>query len=312
MSILTTPSGQASASAPADAAVPEPDAMRERSTKPGGSARRRRRGPNAQLVVGGGLIALIALAALVSLVWTPYDPTHAVAADRLLSPSLAHPMGTDRYGRDVLSGIMAGAQITLLVGTVSVLIGAAIGVPFGILAGMRPKRLGVLIMGGSDVVMAFPGLLLAIVFGAVFGGGTLSAMIALGIGSAPAFARVARSGTLQVMSMDYIFAARAANRSGLAIALRHVVPNIGGMVIVQCSVNFAIAVLAEAGLSFLGLGTLPPTPSWGRMLLDAQQFLATSAYLAIFPGVAIALAVLGFNLLGDGLRDRFDPKMRNR
>lgn len=312
MSVVTTTSAEASASAPAPAAaVPEPD-TRNQGTKSVGSARRRRRGPNAQLVVGGGLIALIALAALVSLFWTPYDPTHAVAVDRLQSPSLAHVMGTDRYGRDVLSGIMAGAQITLLVGTVSVVIGAAIGVPFGILAGMRPKRLGVLIMGGSDVVMAFPGLLLAIVFGAVFGGGTLSAMVALGIGSAPAFARVARSGTLQVMSMDYIFAARAANRSGLAIALRHVVPNIGGMVIVQCSVNFAIAVLAEAGLSFLGLGTLPPNPSWGRMLLDAQQFLATSAYLAVFPGVAIALAVLGFNLLGDGLRDRFDPKMRNR
>jgi len=292
---------------PPDAAPP-----RHPATEPIGTPRRRRRGVNAQLVVGAVLIASIALMALVSLFWTPYDPTHAVAADRLQSPSAAHPMGTDRYGRDVFSGIMAGAQITLLVGTVSVLIGAVIGVPFGVLAGMRPKRLGVLIMGGSDVVMAFPGLLLAIVFGAVFGGGTLSAMIALGIGSAPAFARVARSGTLQVMAMDYVFAARAANRPGLAIALRHVLPNISGMVIVQCSVNFAIAVLAEAGLSFLGLGTLPPTPSWGRMLLDSQQFLATSTYLAVFPGAAIAVAVLGFNLLGDGLRDRFDPKMRNR
>ena len=294
------------------AATPKPSPPSPPVTEPIGSTRARRGRPSAQLVVGAALIALIALMALVSLVWTPYDPTHSVATDRLQQPSPAHPMGTDRFGRDVFSGIMAGAQITLLVGTVSVLIGVLIGVPFGILAGMRPKRLGAAIMGGSDVVMAFPGLLLAIVFGAVFGGGTLSAMIALGIGSAPAFARVARSGTLQVMSMDYIFAARAANRSGLAIALRHVLPNISGMVIVQCSVNFAIAVLAEAGLSFLGLGTLPPTPSWGRMLLDSQQFLATNTYLAIFPGVAIAMAVLGFNLLGDGLRDRFDPKMRNR
>ena len=212
MSLLVTPAERA-ATPQAEAPVPQPPAPTS------STSRRPRPLPNGQLVVGAVLIAAIAAMAIVSLFWTPYDPTHAVAADRLQHPSAAHPMGTDRYGRDVLSGIMAGAQITLLVGTVSVLIGAAIGVPFGILAGMRPKRLGPLIMGGSDVVMAFPGLLLAIVFGAVFGGGTMSAMIALGIGSAPAFARVARSGTMQVMSMDYIFAARAANRPGLSIAI---------------------------------------------------------------------------------------------
>lgn len=274
--------------------------------------RRLRFGPQTQLIVGGALIALIVLTALVSLVWTPYDPTRAVPADRLLFPSLAHPFGTDRYGRDVLSAVMVGSQITLLVGTVAVGIAAVIGVPLGIIAGMRPNKLGTLIMGGSDVVMAFPGLLIAIVFGAVFGADTSTAMIALGIGAAPAFARVARAGTLQVVGTDYVFAARAANRSGFAIAVRHVLPNISGMLVVQCSVNFAIAVLAEAGLSFLGLGTKPPTPSWGRMLQDSQQFLGSYDYLAIVPGIAIAIAVLGFNLLGDGLRDRFDPKMRNR
>lgn len=275
-------------------------------------SRAKRRRPDAQLIVGASLIALVVLVALVSLVWTPYDPTRSVTGERLLSPSLAHPMGTDRLGRDILSGIMTGAQITLLVGTVAVAIAAVIGVPLGIIAGMRPKRLGPVIMGGSDVVMAFPGLLLAIVFGAVFGADTSTAMIALGIGSAPAFARVARAGTLQVVGTDYVFAARAANRSGLAIAVRHILPNISGMLVVQCSVNFAIAVLAEAALSFLGLGTKPPTPSWGRMLQDSQQFLGTHDYLAIFPGLAIAVAVLGFNLLGDALRDRFDPKMRTR
>jgi len=273
---------------------------------------RRRPKADLQLVIGGVLIAIVVLVAIVSVFWTPYDPTRSVAGERLMFPSPAHPMGTDRLGRDVLSGVMAGAQIALLVGTVAVLIGAVIGVPFGILAGMRPKRLGPLIMGGSDVVMAFPGLLIAIVFGAVFGADTTTAMVALGIGSAPAFARVARAGTLQVVGTDYVFAARAANRSGLSIALRHVLPNISGMLVVQCSVNFAIAVLAEAALSFLGLGTKPPTPSWGRMLLDSQQFLGTHDYLAIFPGLAIAVVVLGFNLFGDGLRDRFDPKMRNR
>lgn len=274
--------------------------------------RRLRLGTNAQLAIGGSVILLIIILALVSLVWTPYDPTHSVAGDRLMVPSLAHPMGTDRYGRDVFSAIMVGAQITLLVGTVAVAIAVIIGVPLGILAGMRPNRLGALIMGGSDVVMAFPGLLLAIVFGAVFGANTYTAMIALGIGAAPAFARVARSGTLQVVSGDYVLAARSANRSGFAIAIRHVLPNISGMLFVQCSVNFAIAVLAEAGLSFLGLGTKPPTPSWGRMLQDSQQFLGSHNYLALFPGLAIAVAVLGFNLFGDGLRDRFDPLLRSR
>ena len=274
--------------------------------------RRLRIGADAQLVIGAVLISVIVLTALVSLVWTPYDPTRSVAGDRLLFPSLEHPMGTDRYGRDVLSAIMVGARITLLVGTVAVTIAAAIGVPLGIIAGMRGKKLGALIMGGSDVVMAFPGLLLAIVFGAVFGADTSTAMIALGIGAAPAFARVARAGTLQVITTDYVFAARAANRSSFAIALRHVLPNISGMLVVQCSVNFAIAVLAESGLSFLGLGTKPPTPSWGRALQDSQQFLGTHDYLALFPGLAIAIAVLGFNLLGDGLRDRFDPKLRRR
>lgn len=292
-------------------ARPEPGTAPEASVRER-RARRERRPLEPGLVIGGALILLVALTALVSLVWTPYDPTLAVASDRLQPPSPAHWMGTDRYGRDVLSQVMAGAQITMLVGTIAVAIGLVIGAPLGILAGMRPKRAGVLVMGGSDVLMAFPGLLLAIVFGAIFGGGTVTAMIALGIGSAPAFARVARAGTMQVMSMDYVFAAKAANRPEVAIAVRHVLPNIGGMLIVQCSVNFAIAVLAEAGLSFLGLGTMPPTPSWGRMLLDSQQFLGASDYLIIFPGLAIAIAVLGFNLFGDGLRDRLDPKLRSR
>ena len=290
--------------APSRGSAPAPDSP--------GRLREILSGANTQLIIGCALITLVALAALVSLFWTPYDPTRSVAGDRLLFPSPEHPFGTDRYGRDLLSGIMSGARITLLVGTVAVAIAAVIGVPLGILAGMRPKRLGVLIMGGSDVVMAFPGLLLAIVFGAVFGTDTYTAMIALGIGAAPAFARVTRAGTLQVMKTDYVFAAKAANRSGLAIAIHHVLPNIGGMIVVQCSVNFSIAVLAEAGLSFLGLGTKPPTPSWGRMLQDSQQFLGTHDYLALIPGLAIAIAVLGFNLLGDGLRDRFDPKLRTR
>ncbi|MFI9485172.1 dipeptide ABC transporter ATP-binding protein [Promicromonospora sp. NPDC052451] len=269
---------------------------------------RRRRRVHPQLVIGAVLVGLVLVTALVSLVWTPYDPEHA-GGERLLPPGAEHWLGTDRFGRDVFSQVMAGAQITLLVGVVAVGIAAVAGVPLGVLAGMRRGRLGALLMRGSDILLAFPGLLLAIVLGAVYGAGTVTAMVALGIGSIPAFARVARSGTLQVMRSDYVLAARAANRGELAIARRHVLPNIAGTVLVQCSVNFAVAVLAEAGLSFLGLGTPPPTPSWGRMLQESQQFLGVADHLAIVPGVAVAVAVLGFNLLGDGLRDVFDPRL---
>ncbi|MFI2490032.1 dipeptide ABC transporter ATP-binding protein [Promicromonospora kroppenstedtii] len=275
-------------------------------------ARRRRPGAHPQLVIGAVLVGLVLVTALVSLVWTPYDPVHA-GAERLLPPGAEHWFGTDRFGRDVLSQVMAGAQITLLVGLVAVGIAALVGVPLGVLAGMLQGsgrgRPAAVLMRGTDILLAFPGLLLAIVLGAVYGAGTVTAMVALGIGSIPAFTRVARSGTLQVMRSDYVLAARAANRGEVAIAARHVLPNIAGTVLVQCSVNFAIAVLAEAGLSFLGLGTPPPTPSWGRMLQESQQFLGLADHLAIVPGVAIAVAVLGFNLLGDGLRDVLDPRL---
>ncbi|MFE7505849.1 dipeptide ABC transporter ATP-binding protein [Promicromonospora sp. NPDC057488] len=273
---------------------------------------RRRLGAHPQLVIGAVLVGLVLVTALVSLVWTPYDPEHA-GAERLLPPGAEHWFGTDRFGRDVFSQVMAGAQITLLVGLVAVGIAALVGVPLGVLAGMLQGsgrgRPAAVLMRGTDILLAFPGLLLAIVLGAVYGAGTVTAMVALGIGSIPAFARVARSGTLQVMRSDYVLAARAANRGEVAIAARHVLPNIAGTVLVQCSVNFAIAVLAEAGLSFLGLGTPPPTPSWGRMLQESQQFLGLADHLAIVPGVAIAVAVLGFNLLGDGLRDVLDPRL---
>jgi ABC-type dipeptide/oligopeptide/nickel transport system permease subunit len=205
---------------------------------------------------------------------------------------------------------MAGARVTLYVGLVACGIGAIFGVPLGIVAGMRRGAFGSLVMRASDLLLAFPGLLLALVFAAAFGAGTTTAMVALGIGSIPAFARVSRSGTLQVMSKDFVLAARGGNRSSWAIARRHVLPNIASMVIVQLSVTFALAVLAEAGLSFLGLGTQPPTPSWGRMLQESQQFLGIHDFLAVVPGVAIAITVLGFNLLGDGLRDALDPRLK--
>lgn len=261
------------------------------------------------LIVGAILVAIVVIAALVSFIWTPYNPVQAFPADRLQGSSAAHLMGTDRYGRDVFSGILYGARITLMVGLVAVGIALLIGTPLGILAGMRRGITEEVTMRGADILLAFPALLVAIMFGAVFGASTLTAMLAIGIGSIPGFARVARSGTLQVMSTEYIMAARASSQSSWRIARCHVMPNIIGMVVVQCSVSFAIAVLAEAALSFLGLGTPPPVPSWGRMLQESQQFLGTFPMLAVWPGSAIAIAVLGFTLLGDGLRDRFDPKL---
>lgn len=274
----------------------------------------RRRGPrlNPSLVVGGVIVMCVVLMALVSFAWTPYDPTRVDATQRLLGSSAKHWFGTDKFGRDVLSQILMGSRTTLFVGLVAVGVAAVIGVPLGILAAMATRRLGELLMRGNDLLLAFPALLLAIMFGAVYHASTLTAMIAIGIASVPNFARVIRSGALQVMGTEYVLAARSAGRRPFAIGVRHVLPNVSSLIIVQTSVSFAIAVLAEAALSFLGLGTPPPTPSWGRMLLESQEMLYSAPRLAIFPGLAIAVAVLGFNLLGDGLRDRFDPKLEDR
>jgi peptide/nickel transport system permease protein len=264
------------------------------------------------LVVGALLIGLVVAAAIVSFFWTPHDPLQVDASIRLLGPTGDYLLGTDKFGRDLVSQIMVGAQTTLYVGVVAVGVAALIGTPLGILAGMGPRWLGEFVMRVNDLVLAFPALLLAIMFGAVFGADTLTAMIAIGIATVPSFARIARSGTLQVMSTEYVLAARAAGRSRFKIAGRHVLPNIAGLLIVQSSVSFAIAVLSEAALSFLGFGTRPPTPSWGRMLQESQELLAVQPRLALVPGVAIAIAVLGFNLLGDGLRDRLDPRLAGR
>ncbi|UOQ56291.1 ABC transporter permease [Leucobacter allii] len=297
--------------------IPTPPSQPPRTTAiqaPGGASTSeapgsRRRRLSATLTIGLILIALVVLAAIVSFVWTPYDPVQADPAARLQGSSAAHLMGTDKYGRDVFSAMLHGARITLFVGVISVGIAILVGTPLGILAGIRGGWIEEVIMRTSDIALAFPALLLAIMFSAVFGASTLTAMVAIGIATIPGFARVARSGTLQVMTTEYVLAARAASQSRFRIAVRHVLPNIVGMVVVQSSVSFALAVLAEAGLSFLGLGTPPPTPSWGRMLQESQQFLGTHPMLAVWPGIAIAIAVMGFNLLGDGLRDRFDPKL---
>ena len=259
--------------------------------------------------IGAVIVAVTAVIAAVSLVWTPFDPLHAIAADRLQGPGGEYLLGTDRFGRDVLSRLMAGAQITLFVGVVAVGIAALIGVPLGIAAAMH-KSIDAVIMRLSDLLLAFPALLTAIIAGAVWGPSTLTAMIAIGIAGIPSFARVSRAGALQVINLDFIASARISRVAAPVIAVRHILPNIVGMVIVQASVYFALAILAEAALSYLGLGTSAPTPSWGRMLHDGQTLLSAHPLLTVFPGLAIALTVLGFNLLGDGLRDSIDPQRR--
>lgn len=263
------------------------------------------------LIVGGTLVGLVIVIAIVSFIWTPFSAT-TTTSNRLLGPSGAHFFGTDALGRDVFSQLLVGSRITLYVGVIAVGVGALIGIPLGILAATAPKAVREVIMRFVDLMLAFPALLLAIVFGGIFGASTLSAMIAIGIATAPPFARLTRSGAMQVMSTEYVLAARVSGRPLISIAFRHILPNIGGLLIVQASVSYGIAVLAESGLSYLGFGTPPPTPSWGRMLQEAQPLLFTDPLLVVWPAAAIALAVLGFNLLGDGLRDRFDPKLEDR
>ncbi|WP_010147295.1 ABC transporter permease [Serinicoccus profundi] len=275
----------------------------------GGSSGRRL---NPSLLIGGAIVAVVVALALLSYVWTPYQPMRVLPVEPYQTPNAEHWLGTDRLRRDVLTQILVGARTTLYVGFVAVGVAAVVGVPMGILAAMSPGWLGQLVMRSNDVLLAFPALLLAIMFAALYGGSTRVAMIAIGIATIPAFARITRSGALSVMKTEYVLAARAAGRSPLGIAVRHVMPNVAGLVIVQASVSFAIAILAEAALAYLGLGTPTGQASWGRMLYEAQTTLRSAPHLALIPGAAIALSVLGFNLFGDGLRDWLDPKLEGR
>lgn len=264
------------------------------------------------LWTGCVLVGLLLLTALVSLVWTPFDPTLVGGAPRLLGPGWPHLLGTDTMGIDIASRLMAGSRITVIVGVVSVAIAALVGVPLGLLSGMRKGRLGRFVVACTDVLYAFPALLLAILLAAALGGSTLTGMVAIGVSTIPVFTRITRAAVLQVMEQDYVLAARASATSWRRIALDHVLPNVAPVVGVQASVSFAMAILAEAALSYLGLATAITTPSWGRMLYEAQsKQLFSHPVQVVWPGLAIGLAVLGFNLLGDGLRDLLDPRLRD-
>ena len=260
-------------------------------------------------VLGAILSLALLAAALLSLVWTPWSPYDMDLARKLQPPSTAHWLGTDVYGRDIVSLLLVGARSSILVGVVAVGIGVTIGTLLGLLAAARRGWVEETIMRLSDFTLAFPAILSAIMLTAVYGAGMVNAMVAIGIYNIPTFTRLARGAAKSVWGREYILAARACGKGPWAITWQHVLPNISAVLIVQVTIRFAIAILAEAALSYLGLGTQPPQPSWGRMLAEAQTMLYQAPLLAVFPGVAIALAVLGLNLLGDGLRDLLDPRL---
>lgn len=260
--------------------------------------------------IGSCITLLIAAMALLSFLWTPYDITVLTVADKLQGLSLAHPFGTDHLGRDILSMIMIGARNSIAVAIVAVGIGMGVGVPLGCWAAARGGLVDEVLMRFNDLVFAFPALLSAIMITAIFGPGAVNAIIAIGIFNVPVFARVARAGALSVWPREFILAARAAGKGKLLISVEHILPNIVALLLVQGTIQFALGILAEAGLSYLGLGAQPPMSSWGRMLFEAQTRMIVAPHLALFPGLAIVVTVLGLNLLGDGLRDLLDPRLR--
>jgi len=259
--------------------------------------------------IGAVLSLLLILAAALSLVWTPWSPYEMDLASKLQKPSWTHWLGTDTFGRDVASLLLVGARASILVGVIAVGIGLTVGTALGLLAAAKRGWIEEAIMRLTDFTMAFPAILSAIMMTAVFGAGIVNAIVAIGIYNIPTFARITRASANAIWSREYVAAARACGKGAFAITMQHVLPNISAVLIVQITIRFAVAILAEAALSYLGLGTQPPQPSWGRMLSEAQTMMFQAPLLAVFPGMAIALAVLGLNLLGDGLRDLLDPRL---
>lgn len=263
-------------------------------------------------VIGAVLTLALLLAAALSLLWTPWSPYEIDMAAKLRLPDAHHWLGTDPFGRDVTSLLLVGARNSILVGVIAVGIGLTVGTALGLLAAARRGWVEELIMRLADFTFAFPAILSAIMMTAVFGAGIVNSIIAIGIFNIPTFARITRASANAIWSREFVLAARACGKGPWRITLDHVLPNILSALIVQITIQFALAILAEAALSYLGLGTQPPQPSWGRMLAEAQTLLFQAPLLAVFPGLAIALAVLGLNLLGDGLRDLMDPRLARK
>lgn len=258
--------------------------------------------------VGAVLVIAIIASAILLPLFISWDPIKMSIRDALQQPNREHLLGTDQFGRDTFSRLAHGAGISLKVGGLATSIALLIGVVLGAMAGYSGGRLDTMIMRAMDALMAFPGMLLAMALVAALGSSITSLIIAIGIVSTPRFARISRAAVLQKKELDYVQAARALGKSHWAILVSDVMPNCLSPIIVQVTLTLPSAILSEAALSFLGLGAPPPAPSWGRMLNEARGFMEISPELAIFPGVAIFLTVLGFNLLGDGLRDMLDPK----
>jgi peptide/nickel transport system permease protein len=260
--------------------------------------------------VGAVLLLVFVGTALVSLAWTPHAVDELQMRAKLLPSSDRYLLGTDHLGRDVLSRIMVGAQTSITVGLIAVVLGMSAGVALGAWAAARGGWVDEALSRTSDLIFAFPAVLIAILITSVMGASARNAILAIAIFNVPIFARVTRGAALAMWGRDFVRAASAMGQGPLGITLRHVLPNIASVLIVQATIQFAVAILAEAGLSYLGLGAQPPVPSWGRMLRDAQTYIFQAPGLAVWPGLAIASAVLGLNMLGDGLRDLLDPRLR--
>lgn len=264
-------------------------------------------------VIGALISGFFVLVALVSYLWTPFAVDGVDIVNKLHKPDGINLLGTDHFGRDILSMIMVGARTSIAVALVAVGIGMGIGVPLGLFAGAKAGGLAdEIIMRSNDLIFAFPSLLIAILITAIYGPSALNAIIAIGIFNIPVFARLTRGAALSLWKREFIMAGRVAGKNESRISVEHILPNISNLLIVQGTIQFSLGILAEAALSYVGLGAQPPTPSWGRMLAESQTMISFAPHLALFPGLAIVLTVLGLNLMGDGLRDLLDPRIRRQ
>lgn len=266
---------------------------------------------NKAAMVGGILILFFIVIAIIGPFIAPYEPSAQDYTKKLVGPSSENFFGTDHHGRDIFSRIIHGMSITLYIGFFSVIIGTVFGVLLGIISGYYGKRVDAIIMRCMDVLLAFPGILLALAIVSVLGGSLTNVIIAVGIFSIPVFARIVRGSTLAARKLEYVDAVRALGASDTRIIFRHILPNILSPIIVQATLRMATAILTASGLSFLGMGAQPPTPEWGAMLSAGRNYMWDAPHVALFPGVAIVIVVLAFNIFGDGLRDALDPKMKN-
>lgn len=265
---------------------------------------------NKRAVIGLWIVVVFVLLAILAPIIAPYDPLTQNMETTLESPSITHILGTDEFGRDIFSRILYGAQISLAIGFVGVLIALVAGIILGTISGYFGGLIDSLTMRVIDVFMAFPSFLLALAIVSILGPGMINVMIAIGIFAIPDFSRIARSAVISVKNMEYIEATKAMGGNNFRIIVKHVIPNCISPIIVIASMRIATAIITAAGLSFLGMGAQPPTPEWGAMLSSGREYLRVAPHLSTFPGIAIMLLVLGFNMLGDGIRDALDPKMK--